>query len=680
MRAIVLSCCLLVFLLTHQSSLASDRIQWASSVEVSSAFATDGPNSHVQMLGKPSFTAQLGSISPCAWVAHETADADTLLPNAPEVLIRFHFEKAVLAQQVAVFEQANAGAIKRITVKGDDFESTVLQREVSKHPEPWNILRAVFPKTPKPIHTVEVLTQPGALRGWNSIDACAISTDTVPIKDEIDVVDYKQAPPTAVHLSGRINSSADELMPRVSADGQTMYFCRLRHKDNIGSERRADIWVSKKEPTGFWSHAEQLSMPLNNEYSNFVCSTSPDGKHVVLANTYFENGSIGPGLSTSSYEDGFWSFPKPLIIKDYANAGNSVDYFLAADGNTLLLSVELIMAHGGNDIYVSFRQEDGTFSRPKSLGLDINTAGKELTMFLANDGRTLYFSSDGHNGYGGQDIFMSTRLDNSWTRWSEPKNLGPAINDRGFNGHFTIPASGDEAYFTSSERGSRGENDIYKIQLTEEMKPKPVHLVVGKVSVEGNDELPSSVRVEYETLSNGKLIGSLEIEQSSGAFTLVLPGGDAYGIHVNAVGFVSINKSIDLTQLRSATTDTLYMELKPLKAGTVVRLNNIFFETAKSELLPTSFPELNRVSNLLRENPTMQISIVGHTDNRGSAESNKALSVQRAKAVYSYLINSGVKVEQLKYSGVGSEQPVASNDTQDGMAENRRVEFTILKR
>ncbi len=681
MRAIVSILLIVSFLPYTSAAQASDSVQWASEARVSSAYDSRGPHSPDQLLGKPSFTAQLGSVSPCAWVAHEKAEFDTTTHGGPvDVLIQLRYDTPVHAQQVAVFEQANAGAITKVVVKGDTYVDTVLSREVSLHPEPWNILHVFFNRTPEPVHTVELILRPGALRGPNSIDACALSTDTIPVVDPVNEIHYASGPPTAVHLSGRINSAADELMPRISADGQTMYFCRIEDPDNIGQRKLSDIWVSKKEATGFWSQAEQLSPPLNNEYSNFVCSTSPDGNHVMLANTYNLNGTIGPGLSTSSFVDGTWSFPEKLVVRDYANAGTSVDYFKAADGNTLLMSIELPTAHGGNDIYVSFLQDDGTFSRPQSLGTDINTAGKEMTMFLASDGRTLFFSSDGHNGYGGQDIFMSRRLDDSWTRWSEPINLGPAVNDRGFNGHFTIPATGDVAYFTSSERGTRGKSDIFKIDLPDELKPQPVHLIVGKVVADNNQTLPESVRVEYETLSNGKRIGSISVDRTSGAFTIAVPGGEQYGIHVNATGFVSVHESVDFTSQDTRVSDTLVMHLKPLEAGTVVRLNNIFFNTAESELLPTSFSELNRVVELLQLNQNMVIAIVGHTDNRGSDVDNRALSLARAKSVYQYLLEQGIPAKQLKYDGVGSEQPVATNATPQGMAKNRRVEFTIEKR
>ena len=218
--------------------------------------------------------------------------------------------------------------------------------------------------------------------------------------------------------------------------------------------------------------AKNIGYPINNEAHNFAISLSPDGNTLLVGNKYNLDGTMGKGVSISNFKGTNWEYPKPINLNDNI-IGRNVTYSLASNRKVLLMSAERDDSHGKEDIYVFFRINDSTWSDPVNLGVQINTASSEIAPYLAADMTTLYFSTDGRPGYGNTDLFISRRLDESWTNWSEPLNLGPKFNTSGWDAYFTIPASGDYAYYVSTNN-SIGKEDIFKIKLPDALKPKIV--------------------------------------------------------------------------------------------------------------------------------------------------------------------------------------------------------------
>ena len=481
------------------------------------------------------------------------------------------------------------------------------------------------------------------------------------------------------NLGPNINSSANDIYPVISPDGQTLFFYRSGHPGNIGGIADGDIWVSHKKENGEWGRAENIGMPLNNTYNNYVCSVSPDGNSVLLSHIYHRDGKMSKGLSVSRRIRSGWGLPEKLNIRRYYNMDKKFgEYFLANDGKTLLMAVERRNSMGKLDIYVSFLRDSNEWSVPKNLGHVINTGDYEFSPFLASDGVTLYFSSLGHRGYGGADIFMSRRLDDSWQNWTKPKNLGPAINTKSLDGNFKIDAAGEYAYFASADN-SYGQGDIFRIKLPEDMKPLPVVLVSGKVTDASNGQALYA-NVFYEELPEGKKAGIASSNPVTGEYKIILPLGKKYGFRAEARGYVSVNNNIDLSKLQEYKEITEDLFLVPVKDGEKLRLNNIFFDHDVDTLKPESYPELNRLIDLLNEHSQVLVVITGYTDSTGTAKYNLNLSRNRAKAVYDYLIKHGIDSERLEYTGKGMAEPISDNNTEQGRSLNRRVELTIKKR
>ena len=481
------------------------------------------------------------------------------------------------------------------------------------------------------------------------------------------------------NLGENVNSKAEELAPIISADGQTLYLTVESDKNNIGKEDTQDIWYSTLNPDSTWSRRVNIKKPLNNESNNSVVYCSPDNNSLVVINRYDKSGkSIGAGLSKSERTKGGWTIPTALNIKNYYNDNLYCSSNLSPSQNEMILSLERKDSYGEKDFYISFRQDDDSWSEPLNMGSDINTFGDEGTPFIAADNVTLYFSSNAYPGYGSHDIYITRRLDETWTKWSKPQNLGPSINTPGWDAYFTIPASGDYSYLVSTDN-SFGNEDIFRIKVSEAAKPNPVALITGKVF-----NLKSSTfieaRITYSDLETNEEIGIASSNPENGAYTISLPAGHKYSFHAQKEGYYPVSENIDLTGLDDYAEITKDLFLSQMEVGDTVRLNNIFFEYDKSELLETSVYELERLFSIMNENPQIVIQIAGHTDNMGTDAYNQKLSEARAQAVYNYLKNKSIAATRISYIGYGESIPVETNDTEEGRAFNRRVEFVIVSK
>lgn len=479
------------------------------------------------------------------------------------------------------------------------------------------------------------------------------------------------------NLGKNINSSATEIWPIVSADGKTLYFVRDEHPENKSPKQ--DIWFSNLNEQSF-SKAANSGYPLNNTTHNFVISVSADNNQLFVGHVYNSDGSFKEaGMSKAVRNNkGSWNVPEKILIKDFYNEDEYNEFYMSVDANYLLYTVKRKDTKGQRDVYVCFKENENTYSKPINLGDKINTKGDESSPFLSADNKTLYFSSDGWPGYGNNDIFVSKRLDDSWTNWTEPKNLGPEVNTDNWDAYFTIPASGKEAYVVSTAN-SLGGSDIFRIKMPEAAKPEPVVLIKGKVLNKKTGE-PLQSQIIYNNINTEKKMGDAISNPQNGEYSIVLPQGFTYSFKANKEGFYPITDNIDVKKLDSYQEIVRDLFLVPIEVGQTIRLNNIFFEFDKSDLKSESFEELNRLCSFLKSNTKTKISISGHTDNKGDDSYNLKLSQSRVESVSAYLQQQGIPKSQFTVKGEGETKPLYSNDNDENRAMNRRVEFTILEK
>ncbi len=503
--------------------------------------------------------------------------------------------------------------------------------------------------------------------------------DYLLVKHKINLVPGIKYTGKPENLGYNVNTRSSEICPIVTPDGQGLFFIRVYDPENTGgTSDYSDIYYAKSGADQKWQQAANMKRPLNNSSTNSAMSVTPDGNTLFLLHTYNSDGSFkAGGLSTSNRSGSSWEIPQDLTIIDHYNLNEYNEFCMSNDKKIIVMALEREQTYGVKDLYVSFLLENGLWSTPLNLGPVVNTKKGEISPFLAADNTTLYFSSDGHPGYGNNDIFLTRRLDDTWTNWSKPENLGKPINTNDWDAYYSVPASGEFAYFVSAKSGY-GNSDIFRIKLPEMAKPRPVVLVKGKV-LNQKTNTPLQAIINYFDLQDADNYGTAMSNPETGYYQITLPAGRLYGFLASSDQYISVNENVDLKDLDEYRELERDLYLVPIVIGEKVRLNNIFFETGKWDLLPESFTELDKLVKILNDNQTMEIEINGHTDNVGNDESNLTLSQKRAASVVNYLLSKGIVSTRLDSSGFGETQPVATNDTDKGRALNRRVEFVIVK-
>lgn len=494
------------------------------------------------------------------------------------------------------------------------------------------------------------------------------------ITELLEIVTAPEDPNVKVeNLGPAVNSRYEELSPVISPDGKTLYFIVDGSPHGLGKQ---DIYFSEKSEAGEWQPAENIGPPLNTDGHDGILSISPDGTTALLGGVYRPDGSKGDGHSIARYKGGRWRDPEPIQIEDYYNENMLTSAFLSTSGKYLFLALERREGYGDLDLYISFRNPDGSWSAPKNLGEDINTKGTDGTPFLATDEKTLYFSSNGRIGLGSQDMYKTERLDDTWTNWSRPENLGKQVNSAGWDAYYTIPAEGDIAYFVSSGEGSIGMSDIWKITLPQKARPGAVVTISGKVMDPDSNYLGANIT--WERLSTGEKMGMAHSNDVTGDYMIVLPVGEAYGYVAEKENYLPASENLDLTDAEAYQEVHHDIILNPIKRGAQTVLKNIFFDFDKATLRQESIGELTRVKDLLEDNPNLVVEIAGHTDSVGTATYNNNLSTERAQAVADWLAANGIDSSRMKVRGYGESQPIADNATEEGRQKNRRVVFEVI--
>lgn len=483
------------------------------------------------------------------------------------------------------------------------------------------------------------------------------------------------------NLGPVINSKYPEYVPVISADESTLIFTSRRDNTTGGKRDKThnnqfmeDIYISTKSDDSTWTTPVSVGNLINTEDHDACAGISPDGQKMFIYKSVKGIKKSGD-LYYSELKGKIWSAPKSLGPNI-----NSPDWepsvSVTADEKLLFFSSDRKGGLGGTDIYVSKKLPNGEYGPAKNLGPKVNTKYDDDAPFIHVDGRTLYFSSKGHNSMGGFDIFYVTVNPETGLPISEPQNIGYPINTAGDDIYFVWSADGKRAYFSSEREGGYGDKDIYCL----EREVEEAKLVVMRGIVtdkETGDPIGANITVvDNETQ---KVIGVYNSNSSTGKYVVILPAGKNYGISVEAPHYLFYSKNVDIPNLDSYKEIKDSIKLSPIKAGSSIILRNVFFDYNKATITPQSEVELERVVRILKLNPTLKIRISGHTDSDGSDEYNLKLSQQRAQSVVDYLIAKGINKERLVATGYGETRPIAPNDTPENKQLNRRTEFEILQ-
>lgn len=487
------------------------------------------------------------------------------------------------------------------------------------------------------------------------------------------------------NLGPLINSTYGEISPYITPDGGKIFFIREDHPQNTLVGETQDVWWCKLEDDSVTTQAKHLGFPFNTIENNSINFQSADGQLRMIKGVYDKFGQyVKSGYSYMTMTKEGWSDPVPMNVRKYSKMakGRYVGMCLAPSGNVMILSFSEKKRHETSELYISKRINDKKWTKPEKMK---GTLDGDFAPFIAADNKTMYFSSYARGGFGNADIFVTKRLDDTWLNWSEPVNLGSGINTKDWDAYFKVSPSGRYAFMVSAIGGN---SDLYRLPLfqkdketaaviVEAAKPDPVIIVEGIVK-DAETNLPLGATLDYTNLTNNTLEGIGRSSVIDGSYKIVLPYGSNFSIGAKLQGYYAENLNLDLSTVGEFAIIKKDILLRPIKAEAVIRLNNIFFETAKATLLPTSQNELDGLVAIMNDNPSMVIEIRGHTDNQGGDALNQTLSENRAKSVVDYLVSKGITASRLTSKGFGETSPATTNDTAEGRAFNRRVEFRIV--
>ncbi len=487
-----------------------------------------------------------------------------------------------------------------------------------------------------------------------------------------------------VNLGPGVNSQYPEYFPCLTVDDKTLLFTR-KIKDAETKRVHEDFYISEFKD-GQWTRSRNVGYPINTLFNEGAPTLSPNGRILIFtACEYF--GDYGPERRGKGSCDLFftqkigdqWTAPRNMGVP--INTGNwETQPSYSSDGKTLYF----VRGHRGSskekgqDIWMTEVGGDGYWTEPVKLSDKINTPGTEESVYIHPDGQTLYFSSNGHPGMGGLDLFVARKDENG--EWGEPMNLGYPINTWNDENSLLVSGDGKLAYFASDREGGYGDLDLYYFELEEKFRPQPLTYMKGKVFDKEN-RMPLSAKFELIDLKTGNVIVESNSDQVRGEFLISIPTNRNYALNVSRDGYLFYSDNFTLEGEHSDIDPFLKdVPLQRLKVGEKVILKNIFFDTDKFNLKGESRIELNKLIELLTKNPGLSIELGGHTDNVGGKEYNQSLSEKRARAVYDYLVQNDIDPERLSYKGYGLNVPVDTNDTPEGRANNRRTEFLVTGR
>ncbi|WPP50130.1 OmpA family protein [Catalinimonas niigatensis] len=449
-------------------------------------------------------------------------------------------------------------------------------------------------------------------------------------------------------LSDTLNSDAEESLPIYSEQDSTLFFVRSLYAQNTGGIFAGqDIWYTKKDTAGQWIEPRNDLSALNNEGNNAIVGISSSGSTLYLLNDYGTEASQQAGLSLSFKQDQRWRTPNKITIPGLTSKqGNFYSLYVLPTEDVALISVQLENSIGQEDLYVSIKDPlDNQWTEPIHLGPTINTEGFEISPYLTADKKTLFFSSNGHPGYGNADIFVSQRLDTSWTNWTRPENLGDQINSTGFDAYFTANKK-NEVFFVSNRGGSSA--NMYTSQMfTDEERQRQL-----AQRVQGGGRGAEMLSQDTSGLNGMDTETQALLDETRALldeFNRMKTGG---------------SNNDDPSSTSSSGNEFTPQEM--------------LFQLNSAEIQNNYNTSLNEVVETLQQNPRLKVEIVGHADDTGGKDYNLKLSIDRAIEVKRFLIENGVGERRIITYGKGATEPVANAQTPEARQKNRRVVITFL--
>ena len=680
-------------LLTVRIVIAQD-VQWASEVLDFSSQLSEYQYSATQVLGKPNVLPDYGD-NPNAW-----------LPSKPDRIsfIKVGFERSMNARQIAIGESFNPGALYQVFLYDENDKeyllNTFMPRQINVEGRMLNIYLS---ETEFAVSAVKVILDGSKVPGYNGIDAIGISGTNIPIV-AIKNVAFRRNPDLDNHLlSLGAEEGVSDSRPVFHKERNELFFTRSNSPQNMGGlDDIGDVWRSTFDPsTGKFSGTASIGEAINNNgYNNTHDIFKVNGQLNALLGNVSGTEKVTTNIAVVPETDGGWGDIEELKIKNARIGSYDADYTLSSKDSILIVATLRYDTEGGRDLYIMRQEKDGRWSEPENMGDDINTTMDEYSPFYSESEKSLYFATAGYPGFGGSDIFRITRLDETWSKWSTPENVGMDINSNTDEIYFYFDDSDEYAYFTRMDVDSTF--GLVRVERPVFLLKTPLVAVRGNVLNKETSRPINSV-ISLMILPEGRSFGQTISDQTTGAYEILAPSGNEFKIVSEKQGFESYENifalenrgteyiyDLDINMARTVpeviiaakdetseepvSTQEIEDSKKVIEIYDGILSINIEFSFDSDVIAENFFPHLDKIINLLNSTPVM-IILAGHTDNSGPDSYNQKLSERRAESVYKYFIEKGIDTDKIKTVGYGSSKPLTSNATKEGRRRNRRVEF-----
>lgn len=604
------------------------------------------------------------------------ADGYIILPNKNrKMLVDFGFKKVTIASKLYIGGLFNNGVIKKAFLILKDNKLKPLSLPTLTHQSRFYSYQLSFPT--ETVYGVRLIIDHTKADGWNLLKGIGIykGNDTLQIAPDL-VVEHNEFGKKQL-LNAYINSrTCAEFNPKTTADGKYLYFVR-----HCADKKRERIMVCSNNGND-WDAPKELTFATTDKKHYYVAGLPFDASTMYVGEIV-DHKTIHPleGLySLSKSTDSEWGNLSKVTIPLAYNEAEYENFFISHDQQAMFIVMNQNGGYGDMDIYVSlYNKYKKDWDAPINLGPEINTEFADDFPFLAFDGETLYFSSMGRVGYGGMDIYMSKRLDNTWTKWSTPVNLGPLVNSRTDEFGFTISSNGTTALFSSVTTDNDAHNvDLYQVKLPPSLQQKGICTIEGKIISERTAK-PISATIKIKE-SGKKEWKETYVTTDNGQYTFLLQHGKAYTVQIEADNHYRIEEQLSFSGLENKSVIVKNYKMQPyMDAGQVAVLSNIQFKYSSTLFTDESAPALEKLYNMMKEQKNMVVEFAGHTDDIGTDSFNLKLSRWRAAAVVDYLKAKGIREWRMKFVGYGESRPIAPNDSEEGRALNRRVEMVVIE-
>ncbi len=628
------------------------------------------------------------------WLLTFSAFAQGTFSTSSKKAIKLYEEGEGLIRQ-RKFPEAIAELNKAVAVDNDFIEAHLrlafcyeLLRDTRRQQEQLEQVIRIAPKSPKYKNVYFSLAKAAFNQGNYAqshemlealnqlgIDNPRMKADAAKMMENLQFAEENIKKPIDIHpapMPQILNSHAFQYFPVLTADENTILYTVRLGASFYDDE---NIVVSTKDDSGNWQKPVSISPNINSQFNEGTCTISADGRFIIFTNCEGRQGYGGCDLYISERQGEEWSVPENLGPNINSRSWESQPA-LSADGRKLYFISDRSGGQGKRDIWVSEKDAQDKWIKARNLGRSINTSEEEVSPFIHVNGKALFFASTGYKGFGGYDIYKSEKRDTTWT---EPVNLGYPLNTYEDQVSLFVSTDGKSGYysFEKTEGAQRTESRLYSFKFPGEgiLEDRSVY-ITGNI-YDAVSHQPLAATIELFLLGDNTPASVFTSDRETGKYITVLTENSRFALYINSPGYLFTSESFDLSDGKE-TTVTHDFYLKPITVGSMVRLNNLFFEFNSVALTPESVTELYKLVNFMSENPKLKISIAGHTDDQGTEQYNQQLSENRAKAVYDFLIKAGVDSANLTYAGYGEGRPLLNKTDEDSRIINRRTEFEVI--